>query len=269
MTMDTNCNYRERRDEILVAYLYDDISAADRAAFEMHLPACSVCRRELEELGVVRLQLEQWAPPEPLNRALSGQGFSSGPKVVRPGAWWTRLGHIPAWAQVAAAMLFLGVSAAIANLDISYNSSGLSVRTGWSVFPGAAAPVPARQTIAVKGPDDNPSPWQADLAALEQELRTEMRAVSMRPEARAAASPSNQDAILSRVRALIEESEQRQQRELALRIAEVDSIVRAQRVADLRNIERNLTAIQSNTGVGMRQLYRMTNDLAVKVAQPR
>ena len=76
-------------------------------------------------------------------------------------------------------------------------------------------------------------------------------------------------AMLVRVRAMIEESEQRQQRELALRIAEVDNSVRAQRIADLRNIDRNLTAIQSNTGVDMRRLYEMTNNLAVRVSQTR
>jgi hypothetical protein len=75
--------------------------------------------------------------------------------------------------------------------------------------------------------------------------------------------------MLVRVRALIEESEQRQQRALALRIAEVDNNVRAQRIADLRNIDRNLTVIQSNAGVDMRRLYQMTNDLAVRVSQTR
>jgi hypothetical protein len=75
--------------------------------------------------------------------------------------------------------------------------------------------------------------------------------------------------MLRRVRALIEQSERKQQKELALRVAEVATDVRAQRVADLRNIDRNLNVIQSNTGVDMLRLYRMTNDLAVRVSQAK
>ena len=39
---------------------------------------------------------------------------------------------MPAWAQVAAALFVLGVSATIANLDVRYDRSGLTIRTGWS-----------------------------------------------------------------------------------------------------------------------------------------
>ena len=117
---------------------------------------------------------------------------------------------------------------------------------------------------------DQTTPWRADLVAIEQQLRDEMRASTARPGVRAAArSDADTEALLGRVRAMLDESEQRQQRELALRIAEVDNTVRAQRIADLRNIERYLTEVQSNTGVDMRRLYQMTNDLAVRVSQTK
>ena len=55
--------------------------------------------------------------------------------------------------------------------------------------------------------------------------------------------------MLRRVRALVDESEQRQQRELALRVAEVLRDVNAQRQADLVKIDRSLGVVQNNLGV--------------------
>jgi hypothetical protein len=96
-----------------------------------------------------------------------------------------------------------------------------------------------------------------------------MRAFPAQATADAARRDPADGETLRRVRALIDQSERKQQKELALRIAEVATDVRAQRVADLRNIDRNLNVIQSNTGVDMLRLYRMTNDLAVRVSQTK
>jgi hypothetical protein len=289
MNMNTHCIYRDRREELLIGYLYDDIDASSRAAFDVHLAACPLCRDELDQLGLVRVQLEQWTPPEPV-RALAGAGgqdagVRASPGSAIPGAdeevarqpRWQRLRDVPMWAQVAAAMLLVGVSAAVANLQVTYDSGGLSVRTGWMAAPvPAVAPASAvaarnggaslRQVVA----QDQPAPWRGDLEALEQEMRDEMRSAAAQPRERVSRQTADEaEAMLVRMRAMVDESEQRQQRELALRIAEVDNSVRAQRIADLRNIERYLTTIQSNTGVDMRRLYEMTNDLAVRVSQTK
>ena len=56
---------------------------------------------------------------------------------------------------------------------------------------------------------------------------------------------------MRRVRALIDESERRQQRELALRVAEVVRDVNAQRQADLVKIDRSLGFIQNSTSASM------------------
>jgi hypothetical protein len=262
--METTCTLTGNREATLIEYLYDDIDPGARAAFETHLAGCGVCRRELEELGIVRRQLANWQPPQAKwDRESAWEGEPA--KFVLP-ASRGRWRDIPAWAQVAAALLFVGVSAAVANLDVTYNSSGLSIRTGWS---SAADRTPAPEGRAEGGAAaDDAAPWRVDLAALETALRAEMRSSSTAQTARSG-NAVDADALLKRVRTLIADSEQRQQRELALRIAEVDTSVRAQRYADLRNIDRNFNVIQSNTGVGMRQLYRMTNDLAVRVSQTR
>src|SRR5437899_12333169 len=136
-TTDIRCTYSGDRDDVLVAYLYDDIEPASRASFDAHLAACRRCRDELADLRGVRSQLGKWAPPEPM--------FATSHQPPAASHWWS---EIPAWAQVAAALLFLGVAAGIANLDVRYNTDGLTVRTGWS--KSAAASSVARDASAGK-----------------------------------------------------------------------------------------------------------------------
>src|SRR5262245_21250484 len=62
--MTDTCTLTHDRDETLVAYLYDDIDAAARTAFEAHLTSCAACRDELESLQGVRRRIALWAPPE-------------------------------------------------------------------------------------------------------------------------------------------------------------------------------------------------------------
>jgi len=104
---------------------------------------------------------------------------------------------------------------------------------------------------------------RADLVALEQRLRSEMS----QPHAsnqNVAASPDAR--ILERVRAMIDESEQRQRRELALRSAELVRDFDAQRNVDLARIERTLGQIDGTTGVEVAQQRQMLNYL-MRVSQ--
>src|SRR3954465_8569346 len=94
-----HCIYPDR-ESVLVAYVYDDIVAADRVTFETHVTICEPCRTELAELQGVRARLAQWAAPESATRSL--QSFGS----TLQSRWWH---SVPVWAQVAAAMLALGV----------------------------------------------------------------------------------------------------------------------------------------------------------------
>ena len=293
---DMICGYGGDRDEILVAYVYGDIEPAGRAAFDAHLTKCVHCRTELTELRGVRAQLEQWAPPEPLRALTRHSAPQAGPRV----RVWTTLAEMPAWAQVAAALVFLGVAAGLANLDVRYDREGLTVRTGWSgsaaaqdvarraargVPPSAAQNVPpgAAQNVAPDvahgvaqdvaqdfSPGHNAAPWRADLAALERQLRTEFRAsgapgVTVQPASAqtgsAAANGARDGEMLRRVRALLEESERKQQRELALRVAQVIRDVNAQREADLVKIDRSLGLIQNNTGVEAMKQRELLNYL--------
>ena len=233
---DMSCGYAGDRDEAMIAYLYDDGDPAARAGFDAHLAACARCRDEVDALRGVRAQLAHWTPP-------SYAVASHHSPVAGHRAWWH---EIPAWAQVAAALLVLGASAGIANLDVRYDSNGLSMRTGWAP-PPRSAPPPA----AVSRPDA--APWRADLTALEQQLRGEIRTVpaGVTPSTGGAA-PSDAD-VLRRVRALIDESERRQQRELALKVGEVERDFTAARQADLRKIDYNLNGVRSGFDVVYKQ----------------
>ena len=70
-------------------------------------------------------------------------------------------------------------------------------------------------------------------------------------------------------RALVEESEKRQQRELALRIAELLRDVNAQRQADLVKIDRTLGVVQNNVGIEVMKNRQQINqmDLLYRASQ--
>jgi hypothetical protein len=246
---DMLCGYIDR-DETIVAFLYDELDPGRRRDFEAHVLTCGVCREEVAGLQSVRRQLAHWEPPAVVSRQSS---------VVSPSrqSWWRTM---PAWAQVAAALLFVGVSAGIANLDVRYGQNGLTVRTGWSQAKSNGSGVPTDVSAEARSAKAD-RPWRSDLAALEQQLKTEFHAsqVSTSSTPQAVRVSSGDAETLRRVRALLEESEKRQQRELALRVAEVLRDVNAQRQADLIKIDRNLDGMQNKLGVEVLQQRQSLN----------
>jgi hypothetical protein len=265
---ETLCGY-PARDEVVVTYLYDDLDEATRSAFDAHLAICARCRADLAELREVRAHLAQWEPPLP---RLPWQDSVATPEapITRPRTGWR---DIPAWAQVAAALLCVGVAAGLANLDIRYDRLGLSVHTGWSrsatssrdARPGTGSAVPAG------GPVSDIAPWRPDLIALERQLRTELRAGQVAagalPLPRTSQATLSDAEIMRRVRALVEDSERRQQRELALRVGELVHNLDAQRTADFRRIDQKVGAVQNKTTFEVLRNREMLNYVAQKVSQ--
>jgi len=255
------CTYPVERQETLIAYLYGEIDVSARAQFEAHLVACTACRDELDALRDVRGQLTAWVPPERRTANLEPRTLHFEPRTSNTSAEprAARWGAIPAWAQVAAAMLFLGVAAGIANLEVRYDNTGLTVRTGWSK---AASRGPA-STVALTS---SAGATRADLAALEQQLRAELRAAQTSAHGATAtdagsARPASDAELLRRVRALVDESEKRQQSELALRMGELLRDVNAQRQADLVRIDRSLGLVENNLGVEVLKQRQQVNYL--------
>jgi hypothetical protein len=228
-----HCIYPDR-EAVIVAYLYDDIDAVHRVAFETHVAMCEPCRTELADLRGVRSTLAQWTAPE------ARQSRRQSPEVGHRLGWWHA---VPVWAQVAAAMLVLGVSASIANLDVRYDrAKGLSVTTGWS--KATQAPVVAPETQA------SAAPWRADLAAMQKQLHEEMRAQSATLAATSTtpAAAAMSDAEFSRrVRLLVEASDETQRQEFAAKLVQLQKDVYAQQQADLAKLYKAMGVFQTTT----------------------
>jgi anti-sigma factor RsiW len=236
----------------LVSYLYDECPPAERRAIAAHLVICGACAEELMALGATREQLATWTPPD------AQLGFRIGPEnsksnVLRPARWWRQ--PMPAWAQAAAAIVIFATGVMLGGLRGVMQPAG----------GGLQEPALARSTTTVASNTSSAAPiTRADLVALEQRLRSEMsqtHAISQN----VAASPTDAR-ILERVRVMIDESEQRQRRELALRSAELVRDFDAQRNVDLARIERTLGQMDGTTGVEVAQQRQMLNYL-MRVSQ--
>ena len=51
--------------ELIVGYLYDELTDSERRSFDAHLSVCDECRGEVAGLKATRSHLSLWAPPEP------------------------------------------------------------------------------------------------------------------------------------------------------------------------------------------------------------
>lgn len=232
--------------DALVAYLYNEGDAPDRRKFEDHLRECAACAAEVAALSGVRTELSLWAPPgAELGFTVVQKAAAPRPAdVLRPAQWWNT---VPAWAQAAAAVLVLAVGAAIANVQVKSGPDGFVVSTGW--MSPAAAPAPASPAPAA-------DQWKTALVAIEQQLREEIRATRETGTVRAASRSSDADeATVRRVRELLEASETRQKRELALRVTQLTRDMDIQRRADLLRIEQGI----GHTGVEIAKQRQMLN----------
>jgi hypothetical protein len=241
----------------LVGYLYDECEAHERTAITAHLSVCAACAAELAALRSTRVQLAAWSPPEAELGFLITQRQSAQPLEFKREAkkrsvhWFAK--PLPAWAQVAAATIVFAVGMLL----------GIVTRAG----------APAQMRAAtVAQPGSQAVVSNEALATLERRLRDEISAIrtaNQDPVTTAAASPSssgNEAQFMTRVRALIAESEQRQQRELALRTAELVRDFDSQRRVDLAQIQRNFGQIEGLTGAEVREQREMLNYL-MRVSQ--
>lgn len=239
----------------LVAYLYDECAADERRAIEAHLAVCAACAAEAAALRSTRLQLASWTPPEAelgfqIVRARAA-GFEPRADAggLPPGAWWRQ--PLPAWAQAAAAVLLFG--------------TGLWLGVAQGVGGGTVAPQAAPSAAALASAPVAATPAASavsidDLAALERRLRGEMA------QMRAAAETPADRRLLTEVRSMIHESEQRQQRELALGMTRVMRDVETQRRTDLAQIQGSFQQIEGLTGAQVREQRDMLNYL-MRVSQ--
>lgn len=249
--------------EHLVAYLYDDLSAADRAAFEAHAAECGACRAELQQLRGTRQHLAAWSPPEP--------GFET--RLVRRAAPATpRRALVPAWAFAAAAsLLVLAGAAALANLELRVGPDGLVVRTGWGIPAGRAAG-PEPEAVQADAGGRTAADLTSELLALEARLR-ELEAVRTAAVDTAASAAATEqasataatDALEARLREMIAASERRQRTDVALQMTQIWKDLNAVRASDFVRVQESLDRVQGQTNYQLRQhrdsiqsLYRVS-----------
>lgn len=246
--------------DALMSYLYEEGPAAERPAFEAHLRQCERCAAEAASLRAVRVDMAAWTPPETV------LDFRIVREPAQAKSRWGWMSTMPAWAQLAAASLVIGVAAGLSGLDVQYGSDGLIVRTGWS-RPAGARPAGDAPAAAAAGAD---APWRAELAALREQIQTELgQAASAPPVARTSAGGGEamgNDEVLARVKQLIEASEARTQREMALRLTEMVRDMDTQRRADMRRVADGLGVLEGRTGAVTAQQREVMNYL-MKVSQ--
>jgi anti-sigma factor RsiW len=238
----------------LVGYLYDECEAHERAAIAAHVTVCAACAAELAALRSTRVQLAAWSPPDAELGFLITQREAPQPlefkrkTTPQRARWFAR--PLPAWAQVAAAAVVFGVGTLL----------GIATRAGAPPEMRAATVTQQGSSAGVSG---------AALAELEGRLRNEIAAIrTTNQETVASSSSSSGDEaqLMTRVRALIAESEQRQQRELALRTADLVRDFDSQRQFDLAQIQRNFGQIEGLTGAEVREQRELLNYL-MRVSQ--
>jgi hypothetical protein len=237
--------------DLLVAFLYGELDAADRRTFQTHLNSCAECREELAGLRTTRGQIASWTPPEPD----FGFRIVRGAAAPSPGA---RFRIAAAWGLAAAAVLVMGVAAAIANIEVRYGGDGFVVRTGWN-RSGEVASAPVQR---VSASDLTPIDWRLQSAALDRRLRElESAAARMPPTVQAAGPRMSEAELLRRVRDMVGQSETRQQRELVLRVRQVLQDVEARRRTDLATIQQGFGQLQGATAMEAAQHRDVMNYL--------
>jgi anti-sigma factor RsiW len=258
---------------LLISYLYGECDEIERRDVEQHLANCPSCSAEIDHFRAVRVSLSDWRVPDraPGVQIPVATVAAQAPGLPAQSRRWTP----PWWLQTAAAVLLLAASAGLARVEVQYGPNGFVVRTGWRT-PATVAPV-----TSVQAPTPTEEPWRLELAALERDLRNELSAVRTTAAPAPAASQNvgadgadagarelNEATLLRRVQALIDQSEERQRREVAERLSGIVTEVEMQRRADLRGVQQRFGQLEGQTGIVVRQNQEMVNYLRRVSQQP-
>jgi anti-sigma factor RsiW len=254
--------------ELLISYVYDECEPEARARIEAHLSECAACAAEIEALGGTRRELSAWAPPDVALgfQITRPQATASSATVLRPARWWSR--PMPAWAQAVAAALVFGAGLSLGGgVTLSRTEAGLDRDLSAGTRSAKAEATPAVTNPAERELVAEVGRLRAELAELRQ-ARTDTAAAPALASAleSAASRTTDQDALIDRVRALIDESEQRQRTEFTLRSAQLVRDVELQRRVDLTNMQRTIGMVQGQTGAEVRQNREALNYLGRVVA---
>ena len=231
--------------DALLDYLYEEGDPAERLKIAKHLQECAACSVAVLEFQNVRGMLRYWTQPgselgfrvvqdgafSPTSVAAPAPGAAVD-EAARSGAWlaWVRSTSQRApWLQAAAAVLLFVAGMAVSQISVDYEDgrvvfSGRSARPEVNTRASSITLTPqAASDVTSPNADVAPQPVPADRY------------------------PADTEVLLQRVRAMIDQSEQRQQRELALRLSQVTREVDTQHQADLLRIQQDFGHQQEAT----------------------
>jgi len=232
----------------LLDYLYEEGDSAERLKIARHLQDCATCSVAVLELQSVRGMLNQWTPPA------AELGF----RIVRDPAaasehrgWrdWLAAAKMPVWAQAAAGVVLFVAGFGFSQLHVEYANGALTLRTRPA----------ARSDITLPA---------APVQLIDASASSALRDKSTPADFGSSSNVQSSDEVLRRVKAMIDQSEGRQQRELALRLSQLVQDFDAQRRADMLRVDQNLGQLEGQTGAEVAQQRELLNSL-VKVSQSK
>ena len=245
------------RGDLLVSYVYDEISDRERRDVEAHLVTCGECREEIAGLRATRGHLALWAPPQPdLGFRIVSGATSPAPLQALP-----RRRIAPAFGLAAAAAQVLAAAVSIANVEVRYDANGaVLVRTGWG------RSVDGQQAQAPAAPGAAPAAAaNAEFTALNRRLSEIERALahtSGTPGAQTVSGARMSDAdLLRQVRAIVRDAEVRQQQAVADRLLQVVTDFDNQRRRDIAQLQQGLGQIQGLTNAEIATQRDLVNQL--------
>lgn len=223
----------------LVAYLYDECAPGEQALIAAHLVGCATCASEIEALRATRRTLAAWTPPElALGFRITRENEPRPAKILEPKtAWWRA--PLPAWAQAAAALVIFGAGLSVGAVRDTSSEPTAAPRTA------SVPPVSAVSTTASVSRDD--------LAQLEQRIKAEMGQLRAGGTATAVAARESDDALIARVKTLIEESAAGERRNFTERMLNMADVIERQRRVDLAQIGNSMGQFRGATRDEIRQ----------------
>lgn len=233
--------------DALLDYLYEEGDPAERLKIRQHLMECPACSVAVLEFQNVRGMLSDWTPPPAqLGFRIVQDALPSAREDHRARGGWlwggptasnqSWRGWVP---QAAAAVLLFLAGMAVSQLRVDYGEGALTLRTRAAELAAGAAIRNASITLPASNANAAvPINGGAvlNLDQIERELRARLESAN--------APSADTERFLQRVAAMIDQrivqSEQRQQRELALRLSQASRELDTQREADLLRVQQEL-----------------------------
>jgi len=235
--------------DALLDYLYEEGEPAERLKIARHLQECAACSVAVLEFQTVRGMLSEWRPPASQLGFRIVQDEPAQPPTPHR-AWWVPSSRVGVWAQSAAAVLLFAAGVAVSQLNIDYVDGALTVRTR-----SAESNAPAIRNASIELPPSATEPVGSGVGQTATNNDTVVSGLSR------TSTDDTTEQLLQRVRAMIEQSEIRQQRELALRLSQVAREVDTQQKADLLRIQQNLGQFEMQTGAQIDQQQQIMDYL--------